>query len=507
MAASASLHVGGGVLQPTSDAALYCAARRLVRPTSQPLRIACLGTSITAGHRDRPETRFPSMLQRMLKQQYPRAGAQVLGYGYPGASAQYLHGCINRMVPLADVYVVELADNFLSSRAAYVEAGELVARIVLNLRQRAHPAGASRVGSAVILLAPFAQSCSKQLLRTRGFEHLPVDLKSVGRSIDECLDPNSTLPAVMEAFAAQHGVACVSVRHAVAPQLRRTQNTTHALRELLASFLHDDLVHPNSEGLRMIAQMLVQTLALAAARAPPPIVGAVSCDLPGAAGAAPSTRVESADGPGRVGARQPEGAMAWRPTYPTENASAPSGRVCAMGDGLRAHVLSARGWEYELEWSSQRQSKPGYIARSPGASLDVCFRPLRGTREAAARWFQFAFLRSYQGMGMVHGSCVAGCTCPSRTFNAHHASHVSEVVVSKLKDVSLRRTRAAVPQPCPCAIRLRVLNQTDSRGHKFKLVALFAGMRMYNPNFALCGHSRCLEKSKPLAPTPPRPHQ
>ena len=48
--------------------------------------------------------------------------------------------------------------------------------------------------------------------------------------------------------------------------------------------------------------------------------------------------------------------------------------------------------------------------------------------------------------------------------------------------------------PCPCVVRLSVLNSTGSSAHKFKLVALFTGMRLYNPSFAICGsHRRCVE--------------
>lgn len=436
------------------------------------------------------------MLQRLIKQSYPRSRVQVNSYGYPGASAQYLHACIDRMVPFADIYVVELADNFLATHAAYVEAGELVGQIVLHLRQRAS-ALAPGLGSAVILIAPFAQSCSKPLLRSRGFEQLTADKQTTRRSIDRCLDPRTTLPAVMEAFAAQHSVACVSVRHVVAQQLRFHQNDSHALRRLLTSFLHDDLVHPNGVGHRMIAQMLVRTLSIAAARMSASMALAV-CDRTDR-NVAPPARNDSARRGGVTIDTLHEDAASWQPSYPAPAAHASAShpiRVCAMGDGLHSHVLVARGWAYEVERSTQGQPKPGYIANSAGASLDVCFRPpVNGSRDAAARWFQFAFLRSYEGMGTLHGACVDGCSCANRSFIAHHTVRVSEVVVSKLKDITPWRSHGSTAsQRCPCVIRLRVLNETQSGGHKFKLVALFAGMRMYNPNFALCGQSRCIER-------------
>ena len=40
-------------------------------------------------------------------------------------------------------------------------------------------------------------------------------------------------------------------------------------------------------------------------------------------------------------------------------------------------------------------------------------------------------------------------------------------------------------------IRLTLLNESSSGGHKFKLAALFSGFRMYNPSYATCGRAKC----------------
>ena len=87
-----------------------------------------------------------------------------------------------------------------------------------------------------------------------------------------------------------------------------------------------------------------------------------------------------------------------------------------------------------------------------------------------------------------------------RDFDAHSkGARVSQTAVSKLLVRLGPRAAAADATPaaatpaagaaassCPCVIRLTVLNTTESRGYKMKLVALFQGFRMYNPNFALC---------------------
>ena len=106
---------------------------------------------------------------------------------------------------------------------------------------------------------------------------------------------------------------------------------------------------------------------------------------------------------------------------------------------------------------------------------------------ASSRWWQLAYLRSYAGMGKARGECVAGCTCRPREFDAHlPGSRVSQTVVSKLGVVM----HASTGLDCPCTIRLTALNHTGSGSAKFKLVALFSGFQMYNPNFALHGQAR-----------------
>ena len=167
-----------------------------------------------------------------------------------------------------------------------------------------------------------------------------------------------------------------------------------------------------------------------------------------------------------------------------------------MRAALHSHILSTRGWEYRTEYSPSGQPKPGYIATRAGATLHTCFRP---QHDDPSGWWQLGFLRSYEGMGMARGECIRGCKCAARTFDAHQpATRVSQTAVSKLAVTllpgGLRRdlsssSLSSSSRDCPCTIRLTALNHSSSGAHKFKLVALFAGFRMYNPNFALCAVS------------------
>ena len=601
----------GVLMPPLIDPSLACAARRLVpRPQPPeapaqppPLRIACFGTSITRGdYRVKETDAYPHVLRKLLRARFPKSSVRVAAFGYPGASPQYLHACLDSMLPDADLYIVELADNYMSKPAQYAEAARLVGQIVLSLRQRSTPV-AGTGESAVLLLAPFAQSCSKRLNRTtRGEQVTNGDYygskkqlatgNDIGGGDDgaagatrnasmrsmvlqQCVDNHTSLPAIMESFAASHGIACLSARRAIVPELIRSQHDSSRIRALLRSFLGADLVHPNPAGHRMLAELILHALTAAAAQPWPSMCGPTDVGQPPASAVAltgvvaPAVAVTPAGTPLSNAIRQRARSVTARDAGFIRG----EGRVCALGPELRSHVISTRGWGYEVERSQYGfQPKPGFIARTPGSTLDVCYRPPNVTatasasRDHASRWLQLGFLRSWAGMGRVQGECLpaSGCRCAARTsdahdcplllttltcllllllpylcarcapriFDAHDAkARVSELIVSKLRGIEMfkarRRESGAAGReaglvgnggagaggvrrngdrgmshhvvmtrsaPCRCVVRLSVLNTTGSGGYKFKLVALFAGMRLYNPAFAICrSTSRCVE--------------
>ena len=49
--------------------------------------------------------------------------------------------------------------------------------------------------------------------------------------------------------------------------------------------------------------------------------------------------------------------------------------TCAIGEALKPLVVGTRGFEWVVEWSMQGNPKPGYVATSPGAELDICVPP------------------------------------------------------------------------------------------------------------------------------------
>ena len=175
-------------------------------------------------------------------------------------------------------------------------------------------------------------------------------------------------------------------------------------------------------------------------------------------------------------------------------------------------MLRASGWRYTVERNSQGLPKPGYVAEQPGATLDLCHRPelrrngggggdIAMQRVVHVAW-SLGYLMSYEGMGRARGSCVVGgaCTCGARVFDAHWKRLTSQPHISRLqlKYKFVRGSGGAAWVPaaslavgggegggegggggaaarCPCVIRLEVLNETSSAGHKWKLVALMSG--------------------------------
>ena len=442
---------------------------------------AAFGASITAG---KPWGRsYPRELRRALNAKFPQANFTLHNFGYPGASLDFLSACRERMLPVhADLYLLEATDNYLHGALAFEAAGRQLEGVLLALLRR------RAAGTSAVLVSPFAQSCARRLVHLKPYAHLPRDAATTRESLAACYS-NETFPGLVEALARHHRLPAASVRLAVRAALHA--NSSEAA---LRAFTEEDFVHPNADGERQIAELIVAALWRAAGCTDDDRLFPGYCSDDDVAG---DVRRRDAH---HLAARvpPPTECAALPPAVPpmfSRSASDDTGdaasATCAFGDELRAHVLEARGWSYVVEMSGQGQPKPGYIATAPGSSIDMCFRRSGGGKSASAAWWQLGYLRSYEGMGMARGECVAGCKCASRTWDAHQTRRVSQVAVSKLRiDRWLRPTEAAAAA-CPCVIRLTLLNESSSGGHKFKLAALFSGFRMYNPSYATCGRAKC----------------
>ena len=158
-----------------------------------------------------------------------------------------------------------------------------------------------------------------------------------------------------------------------------------------------------------------------------------------------------------------------------------------------ARLLDASGWHYVLESRSPIEPgvamlvarpgiKPGLVATAAGAtalfnlsyiSAEVVAVPstppsTTGAVSAMRPYIAVDYLTSYEHMGVVELRCVHGCSCEPQTIDAH--APAERASIRKVAYVHVSRLEG-------CALRLTVLEQTGSGGHKFKLVRLSTGFK------------------------------
>lgn len=91
------------------------------------------------------------------------------------------------------------------------------------------------------------------------------------------------------------------------------------------------------------------------------------------------------------------------------------------------------------------------------------------------------YLQSYEGMGIVRLTCVAGCACEPQRIDAHHMGDLRNVSVfaqHSFKVTSVTGLQAGTQSQSlrhDCELQLRILKRTSSGGHKFKVRSLSVG--------------------------------
>ena len=478
-------HPGQGVLSPLGGSDLRCflAAVR----SGRPVRIVAFGTSVTAVSPGHPS--YTQLLAGLLKHWYPQSQVSVRALGYPGATVEYMRACLSRLVPPqepTDLFIVETVDNMMGdpvTQAATIakRIGVQVAAIVSALQRR------FVAPTPVIILAPFPRVC------TDAVTALVVNRTSVASAaLEHCFASAHNIAAVLESLALPLGVTAVSVRRAVMRPLRAVSRDSRAVIARIHAFV-GDAVHPTAYGMLMIAQLLAVAIRLGE----------------GGTGEGGTSEATIERTPTPHSRRQPRAIAATRScrreqehTLSPERQRRAETSVCAHADELTGFVDAASGWAYALERSRRGRDRPGYVAHSAGASIDVCLRQLQPLGESTS--VLVGFLKSYEGMGIAEARCVGDCACHRARWDAHHIHHSSQTFLTQPMKVmrtahpthgsstsflgrgrfgrdkwatpnetSLRGVSGAVG--CPCVLRVTVLNQSTSGGHKFKLSALLMG--------------------------------
>ena len=154
------------------------------------------------------------------------------------------------------------------------------------------------------------------------------------------------------------------------------------------------------------------------------------------------------------------------------------GLRCYGADSISDLIDAPRctGWHLALEHSSSGAPKPGWVATDAGSACSFAY-DIPVDSNATAHSIGVGYLKSYAHMGRVAFTCELQCQCKPTILEAHH-----ELKISPL-DLAYVSARITAPPPSSfssvpsasrrCGFQLRVLNETSSGEHKFKLTALF----------------------------------
>eukprot|EP00798_Chlamydomonas_sp_ICE-L_P012237 gene12236-15377_t len=133
-------------------------------------------------------------------------------------------------------------------------------------------------------------------------------------------------------------------------------------------------------------------------------------------------------------------------------------------------VVSLTGWGVQMFYKNSKgegKMKPGFVTKTPGAVLEVevdsLFPELQGGGPGYGTAPQveamIKYTRSYDGWGKVQVTCTSGCTCSPTDIDASSTEQTSLLTLAPV----------AVTQHRQCRLKLTVLNETSSDGHRFKL--------------------------------------
>jgi len=120
----------------------------------------------------------------------------------------------------------------------------------------------------------------------------------------------------------------------------------------------------------------------------------------------------------------------------------------------------------EIEKDSNTKYKPGMVAKRPGAWLELTLdttidKALQG--KVSKGVVGIVMLQSYEHMGTVRLTCVAGCSCSPVEVDCHWEKRGSTETLHFLSDVTPHTE---------CRVRVEVLEATSSGEHKAKIVGV-----------------------------------
>lgn len=150
-------------------------------------------------------------------------------------------------------------------------------------------------------------------------------------------------------------------------------------------------------------------------------------------------------------------------------------------DTAKTSLQAGDGWAWSgSEPGAAGSEKAGLATTSPGAWFEVLLDTVpmdgvHGLRDAASesqskretmQRVTVLYISSYETFGIADVECVAGCTCDAQRLNAHVARRTDG---SPIQEASFEVSAAR-----ECRLRTTLSNDTDSGGHRFKVLEVRA---------------------------------
>lgn len=148
-------------------------------------------------------------------------------------------------------------------------------------------------------------------------------------------------------------------------------------------------------------------------------------------------------------------------------------------EGVKMAVQRNEGWVFTAhEPGTGGAKKTGLETSTPGSWFEVVVDtvPLEKAskhstgEEGTEEYISVTYISSFEGFGTVKIECLSGCTCEDLTLSAHNKER------GEGSPIKTKRIRAS--QSRRCHVRVTLLEETDSGGHKFKIQEVRTS---YNP--------------------------
>ena len=447
-----------GLVNAGDPQRLRCLADKLLAGRLSRLSVlggsVSFGTTFTTG---KSRALYHWKMYQYLNASFPRAAHEHFQGAVPASGPSYMEHCIEWHLPPGgpDLILLEYAVNFdeMPDDAACFERllrkllrlPQQPAIIIINTMEIVPPGGRLPWEHGEATSYPSAQ-----------------DLSFTWRGHGATTGAEDAINDV----AAYYSVPCVSLRGALFAELK-----ANASAFPIKTVFHDRH-HPSAWGHSLMAQMAAKLVEQAidhqAKLVPPPQLSADGR----VASAACAAALNEAPVPWAHGGR------ALLPPIYAEGDQAPVG-VCLKDTALRDRLqpTSAVGFRYLVEGRDAKM-KPGIVGQAAGDVARFCLDISRLNR-GAPFVLLLGHLISYEHMGVARISCVDDCECEAVDIDAHVPGGRFSVFKAKTINARRRSTVAAVrgDDACGCKVEVRILEQTRSGEHKFKVLSLMTAMK------------------------------